>query len=70
MEYTKDMIFNIKYKENKSKLIANGKHKLIRKIVQWIKKDGYFTLTILTSIVVLVIDFLVVKKFIDTIKLL
>ena len=70
MEYTKDIILGIKYKNNKTKAINNSKHKMFRKIVDWVKKDEYFTMVILTSIVVLTIDFLVVKKFVDILKLL
>lgn len=70
MEYTKDMVFSIKYKNSKKKSVIKEKHKWLEKIVEWIQKDEYFTVVILMSIVVLTIDFFVVKKFIQIIKLL
>lgn len=70
MEYTKDMVFTIKYKNSKEKSVVRKKHKWIEKMARWIKKDEYFTVVILMSLVVLTIDFFVVKKFIEIIKLL
>ena len=70
MEYTKDMVFSIKYKNCKEKSVIKEKHKWFGKIAKWIQKDEYFTVVILISIVVLTIDFLVVRKFIEIIKLL
>ena len=65
MEYTKDMIFNLKYRSNKVKSIAKEKKSIAKRFVRWLEKDDYFVAVILTSIVVLIIDFFVVKKFIE-----
>ena len=70
MEYIKDKLFNVKYKKHNIEDIINRKQKNYNKFTKWLEKDEYFTIVILTSIIVLLIDFLFVKNFIDIIKLI
>lgn len=65
MEYTKDVIFNVKY-TNKSNFIYNK----FKKIKDLIVKDNFFTLTIIISIIFLSIDYLIIKRFIEIVNLL
>lgn len=70
MEYIKDRLFSVKYKKHNIEDIVNGKIKTNNRFTKWLEKDEYFTLVILTSIIVLFVDFLFVKNFIDIIKLI
>ena len=70
MEYIKDRLFSVKYKKHNIEDIVNGKTKTTTRFTKWLEKDEYFTLVILTSIIVLFVDFLFVKNFIDIIKLI
>lgn len=65
MEYTKDVIFNVKCVKK-----TNYIHKIFKKIIQIIQKDNYFTLTIIISMLCLSIDYLIVKRFIEIVNLL
>ena len=86
MEYTKDVIFNVKYTKKtnffSSKFERLGKLKIWRilrksKIIKFfrilrtlIHKDQYFTLTMIISVLLLGIDYLIVKRFIEIVNLL
>ena len=66
MEYIKDKLFSVK--KNNIESVINKKQKKHNRFIKWLEKDEYFTIVILTSIIVLLIDFIFVKKFIDIIK--
>lgn len=70
MEYTNDVIFNVRYKKDEINSIAYNKHRIIKRIVNWIKKDDYFCLVLFVSTSTIIIDFLMVKHFIEILKLL
>ncbi len=53
MEYTKDVVFNVKYK----------KEKLLEKK----EEDYFFILTVLVSIIAIGIDYMLVKEFVNII---
>ncbi len=65
MEYTKDIVFNVKRVKKTSLL-----HIKIKKMLKLIQKDNYFTLTIIISILCLSLDYLIVKRFIEIVSLL
>ncbi len=70
MEYTNDVIVSKSYR--KDKIVGNvyeKKGKII-KIIKWLKKDSYFFVSSIVSMVALGVDFLIVKKFIELINLL
>ena len=70
MEYTNDVILNVQYKKDEVKSDKCVKHKRLSRIKKKIENDEYFTLTIVISIIVLFIDYLVIKEFVDIINLL
>lgn len=70
MEYTNDIILNIKYKGDKKKENLKVKHRVLKTIIKKIYDDEFFTISILVSIIVLIIDFLFVKHFIKILNLL
>lgn len=70
MEYTKDVILNMNYGKKK---IFNKNFKIKSWIITAHKKmenDQYFTVTMCISIIALIIDFLIIKRFVDIINLL
>lgn len=70
MEYTKDVILNMNYGKKK---IFNKNLKIKSWIITAHKKmenDQYFTVTMCISIIALIIDFLIIKRFVDIINLL
>ncbi len=69
MEYTNDVIFNVKYK-NGTESGTITKISKFRKLLKLIEKDNYFTLTIIISVIFLFIDYLIVCRFIELLNLL
>ena len=65
MEYTKDVIFSVKRIKKTS-----FTRKILKRLIQIIQKDNYFTLTIIISMLCLSIDYLIVKRFIEIVNLL
>lgn len=63
MEYTNDVIFNVKYK-SETDCYNIVKYPKIHKILKKLEKDNYFKLTILISIIFLFIDCLIIRDFI------
>ena len=66
MEYTNDIILKVKYEGDETNC---RKHKIIKELGKKIKDDEYFTLTMIVSIVALLIDFFIVKRFLEIINL-
>lgn len=54
----------------KSQTLNFGKNRRLRKLLKKIEDDQYFTFTICISIIAILIDFLIVKQFIEIINLL
>ena len=54
----------------KLEILNYGKHKYLKKLLKKIEDDQYFTFTICVSIIAMLIDFLIVKQFIEILKLL
>ncbi len=70
MEYTKDVILNVNYGKRK---IFNKNFRIKRWLIrvhEKMEKDQYFTVTICISIIALIIDFFIIKRFVDIINLL
>lgn len=65
MEYTKDIIFSVEHVKRTSFI-----HKILKRLIQIIQKDNYFTLTIIISLLCLTLDFVIVKRFIEIVNLL
>lgn len=70
MEYTNDIILNVKYRGDKKKESLKIKHKALKTIIKKIYNDEFLTISILVSVIVLIIDFLFVKHFIKILNLL
>ena len=70
MEYTNDIILNVKYRGDKKKENLKIKHKALKTIIKKIYDDEFLTISILVSVIVLIIDFLFVKHFIKILNLL
>lgn len=70
MEYTNDVIFKVRYKKDEIDKDIYGKHKLFRKLIRKIEDDEYLTLVVVVSIATLTFDFLIVKQFVEIVKLL
>lgn len=69
MEYTNDVIFNVKYQSESSNATII-KHPRLHKILEKMEKDNYFILTMIISITILFIDCLIIKRFIEIVSLL
>ncbi len=69
MEYTNDMIFNVRYKKENINVCPKGKIKSIKKFINWAEKDGYFTITMIVSVGALILDFFMIKQFVEIINL-
>lgn len=69
MEYTNDVIFNVKY-QNESSNTTIVKHPRFHKILEKMDRDNYLILTIIISIIILFIDYLIIKRFIEIVSLL
>ena len=54
----------------KSQTLNFGKNRRLKKLLKKIEDDQYFTFTICISIIAILIDFLIVKQFIEIINLL
>lgn len=70
MGYTKDVFFKLHYKKS---CVDSGTYCRNSKIKKWKKKieeDQYFTVVMIISAIVLFIDFVLLKEFIDTVNLL
>lgn len=68
MEYTNDIILNVRYKKDES--ITYGKHRKLKRVIKKIKDDKYFLLTMVISVVALFIDYIIIKQFIEILNLL
>ena len=70
MEYTNDVIFNVRYKKDEINSITYNRRKILKRIANWNKKDEYFCFVLVVSTSVMIIDFLMVKQFMEILKLL
>ena len=70
MEYTNDVVFNIRYKKDEIDNVTYRKCRKLKKLIKKIENDEYFTVVICVSMIALFIDFLLVKQFIDVVNLL
>ena len=70
MEYTNDVIFKVHYKKDEIDRVTYGRYKKLKKLIKWMEKDEYFTLVMIVSSVVLAVDIMLVKQFIEILKLL
>ena len=55
--------------KTKLQVLNFGKNRKLVKLLKKIEDDQYFTFTICISIIAILIDFLIVKQFIEIIKL-
>ena len=69
MQYTNDVIFTVKYKDENESLTFSKKS-LIKKCIYKIKADNYFKLTMLVSFLFLCMDYFLIKEFIELVNLL
>lgn len=70
MEYTKDVIFNVKYSKKLNFINKVKGSKFMKKFKTLIQKDECFTLTIIISIIALTVDYLIIKRFIEILNIL
>lgn len=70
MEYTKDVIFNVKYSKKLNFINKVKGSKFMKRFKILIQKDECFTLTIIISIIVLTADYLIIKRFIEILNIL
>ena len=70
MEYTNDVIFKIRYKKDEVDIVTYGMHGKLKKILKIIENDNYFTVVMIVSVSVLVMDFFMIKQFIEIVNLL
>lgn len=70
MEYTNDVIWGEHYKNDKVKKVTFRKNRRLRSLIRKIENDEFFSFSIIVSLGVLYIDFLMVKKFVEIINLL
>ncbi len=68
MQYTNDIIFDMRCKKDES--FRYKRHKRLKQVIKRAEDDGFFALTIVISFVALFIDFLMIKQFIEVIKIL
>ena len=70
MEYTNDVIFKIRYKKDELDVVTYGRHRKLKKLLKKIEDDEYFTIVMIISAIVLFLDFLMIKQFIEIVNLL
>lgn len=70
MEYTNDVILGIHYKDDRTKSVTYGKCRRLKKIIGKVEGDSFLTISIVVSTVVLCLDYLLVKEFVEIINLL
>ena len=68
MEYTKDVILNVNYRKRRIYNKNFRIKKVIKKLHEKMEKDQYFTVTMCVGLIALVVDFLIIKRFVDIIN--
>ncbi|MBR2786519.1 MAG: hypothetical protein IKD76_03380 [Clostridia bacterium] len=70
MEYTNDAILKTTYEKAGIKKATYKKYRILKRIIKKIQEDEFFTFSIIVSVVVLGMNFVILAEFIKIINLL